>query len=363
MLVVLAAAYAILWVVAAGALEARFRAAVASRGNAHLVISHGEIRRSGFPGALKLDVAEPSYAYTWTRDDGSIATLTWYDSSMAVRASPFRPSVLRLDWPKQALLEVKVLDGSSPEPISLRAETARVDIWLSDGHALPIEGELRHVGALKGFEGTPAELLERLSFTGDYGNGISEPSAAWRFDALNLTGIDLKSGMLLPHDAPDQARIDRISGRIEIFGPLPEPDSNAAMAAWRDANGRVEIHDGRIESPKLVAVFEGTLALDGEMRPLARLDMSVNGLGSAVEQGRIGLLGEDGEGESLLVVLLGLLSGQDDPNGPVELHFETRDGRAHLGSALGSIRIGKVGPIDFEATNGPHIPFSFRFKG
>lgn len=362
-LVVLAAAYAILWLIAAGALEARFRTAVAAYANAHLVVSHGEIRRSGFPGALRLDVAEPSYAYTWKRDDGSIATLTWYDARMAVRASPFRPSVLRLDWPKQAVIEARNADGSVQEPISLRAETARVDVWLTDGRALPIEGELRHVSALNGFEGTLAELLDYFTFKGDYGNGTDEPSAAWRFEAANLTGVDLETGRLLPPDAPDQARLDRVSGRVDIFGPLPEPTSNAAMAAWRDASGRVELREGQIESPKLDATFQGTLALDGEMRPLTRLDMTVNGLSRAVEQGHVGLIGENGDGESLLVVLLGLLSGQTDPNGPVELHFETHDGRAFLGSVLGSIRVGKVGPIDFEAENGPLIPFSFRFKG
>ncbi len=152
-----------------------------------------------------------------------------------------------------------------------------------------------------------------------------------------------------------------MSGAIDVFGPLPEPTSNAAMAAWRDAGGRIELRDGQVESPKLGADVRGTLALDGEMRPLSRIDMTVNGLGRAVEQGQVSLLGDGGDGESLLVVLLGLLSGQDDPNGPIELHFETRDGRAFLGSALGSIRIGKVGPIDFEAENGPLVPFNLRF--
>lgn len=360
-LVVVAAAYAVLWSIAAGALEARFRSAVAAYANDDLMVSHGEIRRSGFPGALRLDVAEPSYAYRWKRDDGSIATLTWYDSHMAVRASPFRPSVLRLDWPKQAVIEVESPDGVAQEPVSLRAETARVDVWLTDGRALPVQGELRHVSALNGFEGTMAELLERFSFTGDYGDGADRPSAAWRFEAVNLAGVDLETGRLLPHDAPDQARINRMSGAIDVFGPLPEPTSNAAMAAWRDAGGRIELRDGQVESPKLGADVRGTLALDGEMRPLSRIDMTVNGLGRAVEQGQVSLLGDGGDGESLLVVLLGLLSGQDDPNGPIELHFETRDGRAFLGSALGSIRIGKVGPIDFEAENGPLVPFNLRF--
>ena len=362
LLVVLPAAYSILWTVAADMLEARFREAVAANANEHLVISHGKLHHFGYPGAVRLEVSDPSYAYTWIRSDGSIATLTWSDTRMEVSTSPFRPSVLRFDWPKKAVIETTAPDGAALPPVSLRAETARVDVMLSEGRALPIMAELTYVSALEGTEGTEAELLERFDFTGDYGNGAEEPSANWRFEATGLRGVDLKTGKLQARDATDQRGIDRLTGVIKVFGPLPEPNSDASMRAWRDAKGRVELRDGHFETPKLKAAFAGSFALDDELRPVSRVDTTIHGLGSAVKRDELGPIGEQGNGESLLVVVLGLLSGQDDPNGPVELHFETRNGRAYVGSALGSIRIGKVGPIDFEAANGPLVPFSFRFK-
>ena len=64
--------------------------------------------------------------------------------------------------------------------------------------------------------------------------------------------------------------------------------------------------------------------------------------------------------ESLIVVLLGLLSGQDDPNAPLPVSFEARDGKLYAGSALGSIPIGTLGPIDFEAKDGPLIPVQIK---
>lgn len=359
----LVVAYSIFWVVAAGALERRFRQTVAAHAGEHLAITHGEIRRAGFPGSVKLDIADPTYAYTWRRDDGSVATLTWHDTHMIVRASLLKPSVFRLDWPKQAVIEVRGADGTSREPIRLRAAAATVSVWLTDGRALPLKGELEHVSLVDGSDAKPTELLERFSFVGDYGNGADEPSARWQFEAVKLSGLDLRTGEIVLRDDTGRTRIDRLSGTIDVRGPLPDPSSNAAMAAWRDSKGRVDLHDGRLEAPKLAADLQGTLALDGEMRPASRIDSMVHGLSSAVKDGEIGIGAGSGDGESLLVVLLGLLSGQDDPNGPVKFSFETRGGKVYLGSALGSIRIGKVGPIDFEAANGPRVPFSFRFKG
>ena len=361
-LAVVTMAYSILWAITAGMLETRFRETVRDYANAHVAISHGEIRRFGYPGALRLEVLDPTYAYKWVRSDGSHATLTWSDARMEVRASPFRPSVLQFDSPKKAVIEATSPDGTAAPTVRLQAETARVDVLLGDGRAMPIMAELSHVMAVEGADGSETQLLERFDFTGDYGNGTDEPSADWRFKATGLSGVDLENGKLQASDALDQGRIDRVSGTINVFGPLPEPSSNGSMRAWRDAEGRVDIREGRLETPKLDAAFAGTFALDDQMRPVSRIDTTINGLGKAVEGGQFGSLGEKGEGESLLVVLLGLLSGQEDPNGPVELKFETSDGRAYLGSVLGSIRIGKVGPIDFEAADGPLVPFSFRFK-
>ena len=66
-LLALAAAYCILWLVAANALEARFREVVAERQSENLTISHGAIKRSGFPGVLTLEIEHPVYAYRWRR--------------------------------------------------------------------------------------------------------------------------------------------------------------------------------------------------------------------------------------------------------------------------------------------------------
>jgi hypothetical protein len=353
----LAIAYTILWFVAADSVEARFREAVAARGSDSVTIDHGTIERSGFPGALVLEVAQPVYTHRWTREDGSLATLTWHDERMTVRASPFRPTVLAFDWPKLAEISAETPDGRVQPPIAYHAERAYSEVLLQDGRALPLFAELGGVIATVSTADQPVKVLESFRLDGSYGDREGEPSARWVFAAR-----DLRGGALMPVESAALGIIDELEGVIEVYGPLPDTSSNAAMAAWREAGGRVALHDGRLDAPALKLAWQGDLRLDAEMRPAMALATTVQGLTDLIRESEDGLGTAGRATESLAVVLLGLLSGQSDPNGPMRFDVESRDGRLYVGSELGSIRIGTLGPIDFEAEDGPLVPFSFRFR-
>ncbi|MGD9539217.1 MAG: DUF2125 domain-containing protein [Alphaproteobacteria bacterium] len=353
----LAAAYTILWFVAAGSVEARFREAVAARQSDDVSIAYGEITRAGFPGALVLDIAQPVYTHRWTREDGMVATLTWHDDRMTVRASPFRPSVLAFDWPKLAEITAEAADGRTQPPIAYHAERAYSEVLLQDGRALPLVAELAGVTATVSGAEAPVGALESFRLDGSYGDGASEPSARWAFEARKL-----HSDAFIPLESAALNSIDELHGVIDVYGPLPDTSSNAAMAAWREAGGRVVLDDGKLDAPALKLAWQGGLKLDGEMRPVMALATTVQGLVELMKESDDGLGTSGKAAESLTVVLLGLLSGQSDPKGPMRFDLESRDGRLYVGSELGSIRVGTVGPIDFEAPDGPLIPFSFRFR-
>lgn len=361
--IVLAAAYGVLWLVVASRLETQLRDAIASRNSDTLSVSHGEIKRSGFPAKLVLEVENPSYVYTWHRSDGARATLTWFDRWMTARASPFRPTVIVIEWPKHAEIAVDAVDGKVTPPIAFTAARAVAELWLTGERALPLKAELSNIRAARAGTNEPIDVLESLRIDGVYGDGQGEPSAHWRFDAVNLRAAELGGTVFGPSAAPAFQHIDRLNGEVKVHGPLPEPSSNAAMAAWRDAGGRIEMPSGALHSPTFQAAWQGTLSLDQEMRPLSQIDTTVVGLNRVVENSAAAPAETGDPLESLAVLLLGLLSGQDDPDAPMHVTLETRDGKVYAGSALGSIRVGKVGPIDFEAEDGPHIPFKFRFGG
>lgn len=356
----LALAYTVIWFVAAGVLEARVRDAVITEKGASLVTSYAEIRRSGFPGTIMVEVAEPTYRYTWQRSDGSRAMLTWHDDLMTVHASPLRPTVLTLDWPKLAEIVVVAPDGTRAPPVAFTAVTAVAEIQLSNGRALPIRAELTQVAAHRDNEPKPIEVVASLLLTGRYSDGGTEPSARWELEGRDLRGTEIAGAIFGPANGDALARIDRLSGTLTVHGPLPDPTSNNAMAAWRDARGRVDLANFRLDAPTLKAAWQGRLNLDGLLRPSGTVDAEIEGLASLVAASQDSPSDKPSTLESLIVVLLGLLSGQDDPNAPLPVSFEARDGKLYAGSALGSIPIGTLGPIDFEAKDGPLIPVQIK---
>jgi len=356
----LALAYTIVWFIAAGVLEGHVRDAVITEKGASLVTSHSGLRTSGFPGTITVEVTEPTYRYTWQRSDGSRAMLTWHDDLMTVRANPLRPTVLALDWPKLAEIVVVAPDGTRAPPVAFTAATASAEVLLADGRALPIRAELTQVAAHRDNEPKPIEVLASLLLTGRYGDGRTEPSARWEVEGRDLRGTEISAALFGPANGGALARIDRLSGVLTVHGPLPEPTSNSAMAAWRDAHGRVDLAGFRLDAPDLKAAWQGRLNLDGQLRPSGTVDAEIEGLAPLVAASQDSPNEKPSTLESLIVVLLGLLSGQDDPNAPLPVSFEARDGRLYAGSALGSIPIGTLGPIDFEAKDGPLIPVQIK---
>jgi hypothetical protein len=361
-LIVLAAAYAVAWKVAADALEERVREALGPpRKNSGLVGRHGAITRSGFPAAIVLEIAHPTYRYTWERADGSRALLTWHDDRMTVAANPLRPDVLEFEWPKLAEIEAVAPDGSRLAPVAFIAGRARAALWLTGEHVLPLEAELAEVAALRAGDAGPIAVLASLRLDGRYGDGVQKPAARWRFEAVDLRGAELSQALFGPAGAGTLDHIDRVSGEFTVHGPLPNLSSNADMAAWRDRGGRLDLAKGRLDAPSVKATWQGRLALDPAMRLTGTIDATIGGLAK--------LLVDSGEGDSaspsvldsLIVVLLGLLSDQDDPEAALPVSFEARDGRLYAGSALGAIPIGRLGPIEFEAEDGPRIPVKIQF--
>ena len=290
-------------------------------------------------------------------EDGTFATLTWHDERMSVQASPLSPDMLALDWPKLAQIVAEAPDGTAQPPVVYVAEEALLKVWLRDDRVLPVLAELRGVSATVSSAEAPMNVLESFVLTGRYGDGEDEPSGRWEYEATNLQGE-----AFLPLDGAAIKAIEHASGVIDVYGPLPDTSSNAAMAQWRDAGGRIELGESELTAPALKLAWQGHLTLDPEMRPVMALDTTVQGLAELLGSGDDGGADEGKAIESLTVLLFGLLSGQSDPGGPMHFNFETKDGRVFVGSLIGAIRIGSVGPIDFEASDGPLIPFTFRFK-
>ena len=100
-------------------------------------------------------------------------------------------------------------------------------------------------------------------------------------------------GLVLAHSA--EAILGREIGLIGVTafhdGPLPEAWSGPALAAWSANGGTVEFERLNVEWGALEIAAEGTLTLDGALRPEAAFSAEIAGYGGLLdglaEQGRM----------------------------------------------------------------------------
>ncbi len=76
-------------------------------------------------------------------------------------------------------------------------------------------------------------------------------------------GLDQLTGLVLP-GGPDSVSLD---GSATLKGQLPPGRLSQSVPAWRDQGGVIELHRLQLDAGLQLTV-EGTLALDGDLRPL-----------------------------------------------------------------------------------------------
>lgn len=151
-------------------------------------------------------------------------------------------------------------------------------------------------------------------------------------EAIRLPGAD---------DLVLGPEIARLGLTLAATGPLPPDGSPAAVAAWRDAGGTIEIARLDLAWGRLAAAGTGTLALDGEMRPLGALTIALAGWDALIDQA-MAWHALDARGGRTIKAVLGLLAaGTKDEQGRLPVPITLQDGRVLVGPAP----VGRVGPL------------------
>ena len=241
--VVALAAYAVWWSLLAHRFAATVADWVAARRGEGLTVETGPMTLSGFPMRVKLVLAAPAF--------GDKAGNLWRGPPLTLWLPPWAPSTLHLSAPGIHRFGIA---GGTTFTLAAGSASARLRVEAGEFRAADLIFEEASVGRLAA-QRVVAEAV-RLA-PGRVGHRVPSLSLTLEADGLTLP---------VPPPAGAQPLVLRLHATA-MGWPAPAP-VKAALAAWRDDGGTVELNDVSLRGASVEAAASGTFALDGSMQPL-----------------------------------------------------------------------------------------------
>ncbi len=257
-------------------LSARFGQAVAAWLDAQqaqgVAIARAGIARGGFPLRLEARVLAPKVDFA-----AGGKTWTWTPDRAVFSAAPWALDRVRLDLSGAHALASAASDGAR---FAARADELAVDATLRGARAVALD--------LAGVRIEISGAGETL--------GVARVDARWRLaDVAPADHMGESQSFALAAEGlrpPERARLPlgptiahlKISGRVmgELTSIRPGMGPGA-LGTWRDGGGTVELSDLAARYGALAATGEGTIALDGEMQPVAALTARIEGFSETLD--------------------------------------------------------------------------------
>lgn len=290
-------------------------------------LTHGDRVLDGFPLQIRFTYVD----VTWGRTDGQRNLMTTTDT-LVISARPWEPFTLHLDSPGP-------VTGSWQAPsltVGLTAADAAGAIRFSPGELDHLALDLRHAVAIDRQRQVIARadrvVVEADPTPTDDGGDI--PATLQFFvsaDALEPTDMLTPN---LPFEGPADGRI-----RASVRGPLPISLDPPALALWRDAGGVIDVEHLGLNWRPLDLTADGTITLDGLMRPEGAASAEMRGLPAMIDRAvDRGLLAEDVAALLRLATAAFSRTGSDGGSPSVQAPLTLQDGRL----AIGPFKILKV---------------------
>jgi len=263
-------AYVGYWLTVASELREQTLRWVAARQAEGYTVSHGALRRRGFPLQARIEVGVPSIV-----DAGNTPKWAWHSSRAQVSIPLFNPDELIIHVEGRQALAIGG-QGTLTEYVG-QAEMIRVQLepagWLPNGRVTVRNLEMdARTGtdsfAIQRFEGWAAGDPEAPAREGEPGYRLT----------LSLSGFRPSAALALPL----ARNVERAIIEAELTGtlaPAPWPD---ALMAWRDAGGTIEFNTFAMVYGPLNVLGEGTVALDNNEQPMGALATRIRGFDETV---------------------------------------------------------------------------------
>jgi hypothetical protein len=327
------AAWAGAWYLIADRLRLRFDDWVAARRAEGLTAEHGGLTVAGFPWHWDMTVVRPAMA-------GAGPTVwTWQGQAVEARLRPWEPRDVRLRFPG----EHRFAAGAGDLAESWAARAARPDgraVLGSDGRLDRLEIDLGDAELRRRPEPAPVRIARLAGSVALY-----RPAPAdHRTETLDLR---LRADDAVLVEAPVAALGPRVALAeldLSFKGRLPAARTAAAVAAWRDDGGTMEINRVAMKWGPVDADGNGTLTLDAENRPLGAFTARWRGYVETVDAlAATGVVRpRDAAGAK---IVLSLLARQGPGgNGQVDIPLTAQDGRLFVAG----FALVRLPPLNFE---------------
>lgn len=160
----------------------------------------------------------------------------------------------------------------------------------------------------------------------------------------DIAGAMLLADLVVPAAPPGFSNtVDEVGLGITVMGDMPAASLRQALAAWRDAGGTLQLDHFDLRWGGIGATASGTLALDGDLQPIASLSGAISGyeqlLNALVAAGRV--KASDARTARLVLSMLG--HPGPDGHSQISTSFAIQDGEMRLGPAM----LGKAPHIDW----------------
>lgn len=299
---------------------------IAEQRAAGLDITHGPLAVRGFPYRLALDlpglnVLDRRDAQAWrTHGDVQIVVQPWNPNHAIGRSE----NMTLATWPRAETAP------AAASPFAVQASLVSAgNAWdriVVDARQVRIALPERVVGA---------ERL-RIGLRRTKGEDADRPAGGIEV-GLNGEGVSPPPGIIRAFDRP----IARLAADLVVGGPWPAGPLREKLAAWRDAGSVMQILSLDLAWADVTARGDGTVTLDGQLRPLAALSAEMSGLDSVIDA----LVAENRvrRNEALTAKAALALVGQRGPDGRTVLKVPVSVQEGWLWT--GPLRLTPVGPI------------------
>ncbi|MGF1609398.1 MAG: DUF2125 domain-containing protein [Kiloniellales bacterium] len=259
----------------------------------------------------------------------------WAGPPVAGEAKLWAPLTIELRFPGRHEIARRV--GGVELPATLAAKTAAAVIELGiDGHV-----ERAHLTLIDPSWDDPVTgQITAKQLLAAFGSPLAAGRA--RQDYLPLMAVIHRLELPEHLQTPLGRRVPEVRIDAMLRGTPPPGPPPAALAAWRDAGGVLELHNGVLQWGPLTLSGDGTLTLDQELRPLGALSARIRGLGAALDKFADAGLIERGQAIAIELAATAL-AGERDESGEqvVVLPLTLQDGWLYLGP----VRLFPLSPV------------------